>query len=100
MVYQQGLVNLGVGIGPLLKWIYDGFQGLRGGIPYPRRAGKLAAGMPTPTNKLDLQPGEWVRVKSFDAIRATCDESNLNRGMGWDAKRFRTVAEPTKSSSA
>jgi hypothetical protein len=86
MAYHHGLVNLGIGIGPLLRWIYDRFQGLRGGIPYPRRAGKLAAGTRTPTTRLDLQPGEWVRVKSFDAIRATCDESNMNRGMKWDAE--------------
>jgi hypothetical protein len=86
MAYLHGLVNLGIGIGPLLRWIYDRFQGLRGGIPYPRRAGKLAAGTRTPITKLDLQPGEWVRVKSFDAIRATCDESNMNRGMKWDAE--------------
>jgi len=86
MAYQQGLVNLGIGLGPLLRWIYNRFQGLRGGIPYPRRSGKLAAGMRTPTTRLDLQPGEWVRVKSFDAIRATCDKWNMNRGMRWDAE--------------
>jgi len=86
MGYLHGLVNLGIGFGPLLRWIYDRFQSLRGGVPYPRRSGKLAAGTRTPTAKLDLQPGEWVRVKSFEAIRATCDQSNLNRGMGWDAE--------------
>jgi hypothetical protein len=86
IAYLHGLINLGIGIGPFLRWIYDRFQGLRGGIPFPRRAGKLAAGTRTPTTRLDLQPGEWVRVKSLEAIRSTCDASNMNRGMRWDAE--------------
>ncbi len=86
MAYLHGFINLGIGIGPLLRWIYDRVQWLRGGIPFPRRAGKLAAGTRTPIARLDLQPGEWVRVKSFDTIRETCDEENMNRGMRWDAE--------------
>jgi hypothetical protein len=86
MAYRHGLVNLGIGIGPLMMWLYDTFQRLRGGIPYPRRPGKLAIGTRTPTVKLGLQPGELVRVKSFEAIRETCDESNMNRGLMWDAE--------------
>jgi len=85
MAYR-GLVNLGIGIGPLLRWIYDRFQGLRGGIPYPSRPGDLAAGTRTPVAKLDLQPGEWVRIKSYEAIRATCDKGNMNRGLRWDSE--------------
>ncbi len=86
MAYQQGLVNLGIGLGPVLRWIYDRFQKLRGGLPYPRRAGKLPAGRHTPAVTLDLEPGEWVRVKSFDEIRATCNQQNMNRGMRFDAE--------------
>ena len=86
MAYLHGLVNLGIGIGPLLRWIYDRFQSLRGGIIFPRHTGKLPSGSRTPTVKLDLQPGEWVQVKSFEAIRETCDEENMNRGMRWDAE--------------
>ncbi len=86
MAYQQGLVNLGIGLGPVLRWIYDRFQEFRGGQPYPRRPGNLTVGARTPAITLDLQPGEWVRVKSFDEIRATCDKWNMNRGMRWDAE--------------
>jgi len=86
MAYVHGLINLGIGIGPALRWIYDRFQDLRKGVPFPHRAGKLPAGTRTPFVKLDLQPGEWVRVKSFDAIRETCDQGNMNRGMRWDAE--------------
>jgi len=86
MAYRHGLVDLGIGIGPALRWLYNRFQSLRGGTPYPHRNGKLPAGGRTPTVNLNLQPREWVRVKSFDAIRATCDTSNTNRGMTFDAE--------------
>jgi hypothetical protein len=86
MAYRHGLVNLGIGLGPALRWLYDGFQRLRGGTPFPHKDGKLPAGSRTPTSNLNLQPGEWVRVKSFEEIRATCDTSNMNRGMTFDAE--------------
>ena len=47
------------------------------------------AGHPTPTEVLDLQPGELVRVKSREEILATLDENLLNRGMGFDAEMSR-----------
>jgi hypothetical protein len=43
----------------------------------------------TPTGKLDLQPGELVRIKSKNDILATLDENLLNRGMGFDAEMSR-----------
>jgi hypothetical protein len=86
MAYRHRLVNLGIGIGPTLVWLYNGFQRLRRGTPFPHRRGKLPSGARTPGGSLDLQPGEWVRVKSLDAIRATCDQSNMNRGMTFDAE--------------
>jgi hypothetical protein len=84
MVYRHGLVNLGIGIGPALKWLYDVVQNVRGGTPYPHRVGRLSRGGGTPAAHLNLQPGEWVRVKSFAAIRDTCDTGNKNRGMSFD----------------
>jgi len=86
MGYRHWLVNLGIGWGPTLEWLYNMFQRLRGGPPYPRKDGKLPTGSRTPTAALDLQPGDWVRVKSFNAILATCDQSLMNRGMKFDAE--------------
>ena len=43
----------------------------------------------TPTGKLDLQPGELVRIKSKNDILATLDENLLNRGMGFDEEMSR-----------
>jgi len=82
----NGLINAGIGAGPALRWLYDIFQRLRGGIPYPRRFGQIPAGTKTPHVELKLQPGEWVRVKSYNDILATLDTNNRNRGLYFDAE--------------
>ncbi len=52
---------------------------LRGGVTSGR----------TPTEELDLQPGELVRIKSREEIMATVDKDLLNRGMGFDVEMSR-----------
>jgi len=86
MFYQHRVIPFRYRLAPLMRWIYDRFQKLWGGIPYPRRQGSIPTGEPTPTMALNLQPGEWVRVKSYQAILATCDQANKNRGMKFDAE--------------
>ena len=76
--------NAGIGLGRPLRWFYDAFQFLWG--PYPRREGKIPQGHPTPTCNLNLQPGELVRVKSYDEVLATLDKSGKNRGLAFDAE--------------
>jgi hypothetical protein len=66
--------------------LYDWFQHLRGGLPYPRRRGKLQAGEEQPLVTLNLQPGEYVRVKSYEEILATINSDNKNRGLYFDAE--------------
>jgi len=82
----RSLINAGIGLGRPLRWLYDAFQRLRGGIPYPRKLGKIAIGARTPYASLDLQPGEWVRVKSYQEILATLDVNSKNRGLIFDAE--------------
>jgi hypothetical protein len=82
----RNLINLGIGLGAPLRFLYDRFQRLWGGIPYPRRVGKIPAGSKTPNLTLNLQPGELVRVKSYDEILATLDVNNKNRGLYFDAE--------------
>ncbi|GLZ46959.1 hypothetical protein Acsp06_31440 [Actinomycetospora sp. NBRC 106375] len=53
----------------------------RGGQRYPFVHGTADR---TPVENLDLQPGEWVRVKSLEEISATLNADNLNRGMSFD----------------
>jgi hypothetical protein len=86
MFYHYRIVTFRYRFAPFLRWLYDWFQSVRGGIPYPRRHGTIPAGQPTPTLNLNLQPGEWVRVKSYEAILATCDASGKNRGLQFDAE--------------
>jgi hypothetical protein len=73
-------------LGSSLIWLYDRFQGLWGGIPYPRRTGSIPVGQPTPTSDLNLQPGELVRMKSYQEILATLDTRGKNRGLYFDAE--------------
>lgn len=77
-------VQAGIGIGPPLRWLYDLVQGVWGGIPWPRKSGKIPIGQPTPTETLNLQPGELVRVKPYKDILATLDTEAKNRGLMWD----------------
>ena len=86
MFYLHRVVTFRYRFAPLMRWLYDMFQSLWGGTPYPRRPGTIPIGEPTPTLNLDLQPGEWVRVKSYKAILATCDQADKNRGMKFDAE--------------
>lgn len=82
----NNLSRAGIGLGRPMRWLYDRFQALRGGIPYPRRIGSIPAGQPTPTGSLNLQPGELVRVKSFREILTTLNTENKNRGLYFDAE--------------
>lgn len=86
-ITYRNVINLGIGLGRPMRWLYDRFQALVGGVPYPRRSGLIPIGQPTPTLDLNLQEGEWVRVKSYRDILATCNEENRNRGMFFDAEQ-------------
>jgi hypothetical protein len=44
---------------------------------------------PTPTVRLDLQPGEVVRIRSRAEVGETLNEQRLNRGLGFDAEMAR-----------
>jgi hypothetical protein len=76
----------GIGVGRPMRWLYDKFQALWGGVPYPRRAGSIPLGTPTPSCELNLQPGETVRVKPYREILATLNTENRNRGLFFDAE--------------
>ena len=44
MFYQQRVIKFRDRFAPLMRWLYDMFQSLWGGIPYPRRHGKIPIG--------------------------------------------------------
>jgi len=82
----DNLINLGIGWGPVLRWFYDRFQSLLGGLPYPARHGTIPIGSTTPSEIINLRPGELVRVKDLRTILGTLDESSKNRGMAFSAE--------------
>ena len=59
---------------------------LRAPRQYPYFGGKLKT---TPTERLDLKPGELVQVKSRKEIYATLDEWSKNRGLYYDVEMWR-----------
>jgi hypothetical protein len=62
--------------------LYDWFQRLCGGLPYPERPGLVPMDQKTPRGEpLNLQPGELVRVKSYQEILATINGEGMNRGL-------------------
>ena len=65
---------------------YDRFQSWRGGVPFPRKVGTVPEKSRTPHGSLNLQPGELVRVKTYEQVLATLDSNNKNRGLYFDAE--------------
>jgi hypothetical protein len=103
MGYRRLIVSQRLGLSRQLLWLYEAFQRVFRGIPYPRKRGKITPGAKTPSVDLNLQPGDWIRVKSYDEILATLDINNKNRGLGFDAelvpycgRRFRVLQRVTR----
>ena len=65
-------------------------EGLSWGFVKGRATGR------TPTGRLDLQPGETVRIKSTNEITRTLDAKLLNRGMGFDPEMARFCGRTAK----
>jgi hypothetical protein len=66
--------------------LYDRIHRFVTGRPDPFRAGVIPEGAPTPGEKLDLQPGDWVEVKSHDEILKTVNTELQNRGLKYNAE--------------
>lgn len=73
-------------LGAPWRWLYDILRPLWRGAPFPRRKGGLPHGTKAPAANLALQPGELVRVKSYEEILATLDDKLSNRGLAFDAE--------------
>jgi hypothetical protein len=86
LAYYHGTQAWRNKIGRPARWLYDRFQSLCGGIQYPRRRGTIPLGELAPTCTLNLQPGEFVRVKTHKEILETVDTEYMNRGLAFDAE--------------
>lgn len=67
---------------------------LRHGLNWGFVEGRLAG--PTPTEQLDLQPGELVRIKTKAQIEATLSDKRLNRGMGFEEEMSRYCGQTAR----
>jgi len=56
---------------------------IRGPFRVPYIGGRLTK---TPRETLDLKPGDWVEVKSYEEILATLDKNGKNRGLSFDSE--------------
>jgi hypothetical protein len=97
------LSQAGIGVGRPMRWLYNKICPLFGGTLFPRKVGLVPGGRQTPSIKLNLQPGELVRVKSHEEILETVGADGKNRGMYWDAelvpycdKTYRVLRNVTK----
>ncbi len=88
----RAIVALGIGYRALVGF-YDAVQKVRGGKPFPIINGALAQGVSTPVDNLNLQPGEWVEVKSRDEIAATITVAGVNRGLRYDLEMLQYSGE-------
>jgi hypothetical protein len=66
--------------------LYNSFARLLGETPYPYEGGRLTG--KTPSRRLDLQPGELVRVRPLEDILQTLNDRH-NRGMGFSPEMVR-----------
>jgi hypothetical protein len=65
---------------------FNMFQSVRKGVQYPHVQALPAA---SPSGELNLQPGEFVQVKSRQEIYATLDRKNRNRGLLFDSEMLK-----------
>ncbi len=70
----------------LLIELFNKFQSVRKGVQYPHVQALPSA---PPSGELNLQPGEFVQVKSRQEIFSTLDKKNRNRGLLFDSEMLK-----------
>lgn len=86
LFYYYGTLAFSDRWGRPARWLYNRFQAITGGIPFPRLKGTIPLGQRTPRRDLGLRPGDLVRVRSHEEILATLDVKRSNRGLSFDAE--------------
>jgi hypothetical protein len=66
----------------------DWMHRLLTGRDAPSLSGKIKRGSATPVSRLDLQPGEFVQIRSQTQIEETLDGCGKNRGLSFDAEEM------------
>jgi len=84
-VYSRA-VSARIGLATPLRWFYNSVQNLRNGTPYPLVRGRIPNGGETPVGRLNVQPGELVKIRSQQEIHASIDQRGRNRGLVFDVE--------------
>ncbi len=89
--YLRDLVTGNVRPAPLLRGVaiaaFNGVQRRRGGVVFPHYG--TTREKTSPHAVLDLQPGEWVRVRTKREIEQTLTIRRRNRGLWFDGEMVR-----------
>jgi hypothetical protein len=72
----------------LFKRFHDRMHVLLTGRPGPSLCGKVPAGARSPTQRLDLRVGEYVRIKDQAEIETTINQAGRNRGLSFDSEEM------------
>lgn len=83
--YLQSCLPFGYRIS---KAFTDWMYWILAGRSTPFVQGKIQLGSPTPTGRLNLKPGEYVRVKLQAEIEKTLDQASRNRGLSFDGEEM------------
>jgi hypothetical protein len=70
------------------KGFHDWMHQLLSGRASPSLHGQIPDGVPTPTGRIDLRPGEYVRIKVQTEIEQTIDKNGKNRGLSFDPEEM------------
>jgi hypothetical protein len=87
VVMFNRLQNLNKQLLPRRLWFRDG-------LPWGFVKGRVVG--TTPTERLNLQPGEMVRIKTKEQIEATLNKDRLNRGMGFEEEMARLCGQTAR----
>jgi hypothetical protein len=84
-------------------WFYGRVHQWLRGFPDPHGNGDIPMGKPTPDERLGLEPGELVEIRSREEIFRTVNEGNFNRGLQIDEEmtkycggRYRVTSRVTR----
>jgi hypothetical protein len=70
------------------KGFHDWMHQWLSGRPSPSLHSQVSDGIRTPTGRLDLKPGEYVRIKTQTEIEQTIDKNGKNRGLFFDSEEM------------
>lgn len=77
----------------LFRHFHDSMHHWLSGRLSPSLDGKIPDGSSTPTSRLDLKPGEYVRIKRQKEIEQTIGKNGKNRGLSFDPEEMAPYCE-------